>query len=81
MDFEIKCGSSVFLWLLAGEFAAHAGAVNCLKISRRKRGEIATGGDDKKVNIWNPGKSSAILVCAALLPELVQMGNTGTRGV
>jgi len=45
-----------------GDFAAHVGAVNCLKIGRKSHGVLATGGEDKKVNLWAIGNSSAILV-------------------
>ena len=48
--------------LRADEFAAHAGAVNCLKIGRKSSGVLVTGGDDKKINVWAIGKPNAILV-------------------
>jgi hypothetical protein len=47
------------------EFAAHAGAVNCLKIGRKSSGVLVTGGDDRKVNVWAIGKPNAILVRGA----------------
>ncbi len=50
----------------AGEFAAHAAAVNCLRIGRKSSGVLVTGGEDKKVNVWAIGKPSAILVGAII---------------
>jgi hypothetical protein len=44
------------------EFAAHASAVNCLRIGRKSAGVLVTGGEDRKVNVWAIGKPAAILV-------------------
>lgn len=43
----------------AGEFVAHEGAVNCLRIGRNTAGVLATGGEDKKVNLWRIGQHEA----------------------
>lgn len=40
---------------------AHDGAINCLSIGHRSGKVIATGGDDKKVNLWALGKSYCIM--------------------
>ena len=50
-----------------GEWVAHGGAVNCLHIGRRSGSVLATGSDDKKVNIWSLGKQNALMVSP---PEL-----------
>ena len=44
------------------EFVAHASNVNCLHIGRRSGGVLATGGDDKQVNLWAIGKPHALVV-------------------
>ncbi|KAF2347815.1 WD40 repeat, partial [Trinorchestia longiramus] len=44
------------------EFVAHAGAVNCLALGHKSGRVLATGGDDKKVNLWAVGKPNCILV-------------------
>ena len=44
------------------EFVAHGSAVNCLQIGRKSGSVMATGGDDKKVNVWAIGKPNAIMV-------------------
>ncbi|KAG2455090.1 hypothetical protein HYH02_000910 [Chlamydomonas schloesseri] len=41
------------------EFAAHAGDVRCVRIGRKTAGVLVTGGDDKKVNVWALGKTTA----------------------
>ena len=43
------------------EFAAHAGNVRCVSIGRKSCQVIATGGDDKKVNVWALGKPNALM--------------------
>lgn len=40
----------------ADEFVAHNGTVNCLRIGRNTAGVLATGGEDKKVNLWRIGQ-------------------------
>lgn len=44
------------------EFVAHTSTVNCLKVGRKSAGVLVTGGEDKKVNVWAIGKSTAVLV-------------------
>ncbi len=44
------------------EFVAHGSAVNCLQLGRKSGSVMATGGDDKKVNVWAIGKPNAIMV-------------------
>ncbi len=46
----------------AVEFAAHNGDVRCVRIGRKTSGVLATGGDDKKVNVWAIGRTTATLV-------------------
>ncbi|GIL43588.1 hypothetical protein Vafri_1283, partial [Volvox africanus] len=41
------------------EFAAHVGDVRCVRIGRKTAGVLVTGGDDKKVNVWAIGKTTA----------------------
>ncbi|KAG2497953.1 hypothetical protein HYH03_004215 [Edaphochlamys debaryana] len=41
------------------EFAAHAGDVRCVRIGRKTAGVLVTGGDDKKVNVWAIGRTTA----------------------
>lgn len=44
------------------EFVAHVGDVNCLKIGRSNPSLIATGGEDRKVNIWEVGQMKVLTV-------------------
>lgn len=46
------------------EFVAHTSNVNCLQVGRKSAGVLATGGEDKKVNVWAIGKSTPVLVSA-----------------
>ncbi|KAJ3124937.1 ADP-ribosylation factor-like protein 13B [Nowakowskiella sp. JEL0407] len=39
-------------------FVAHSSLVNCLKIGRKSASVLATGGDDKKVNLWSIGSTT-----------------------
>ena len=42
------------------DFVAHASTVNSVFIGRKSGALMATGGDDKKVNIWSIGKPNCI---------------------
>eukprot|EP00730_Choanoeca_flexa_P016469 TRINITY_DN7786_c0_g1_i1.p1 TRINITY_DN7786_c0_g1~~TRINITY_DN7786_c0_g1_i1.p1 ORF type:complete len:709 (+),score=84.60 TRINITY_DN7786_c0_g1_i1:76-2202(+) len=42
------------------DFVAHSAKVNCVTIGRCSGRFLATGGDDRKVNIWQLGKPNAI---------------------
>jgi len=43
------------------EFAAHSSAVRCAAIGRKSNQVIATGGEDRKVNVWAVGKPQPVL--------------------
>jgi WD40 repeat protein len=43
------------------EFAAHSSAVRCAAIGRKSNQVIATGGEDRKVNVWALGKPQPVL--------------------
>ncbi|KAJ3103762.1 Katanin p80 WD40 repeat-containing subunit B1 [Phlyctochytrium planicorne] len=43
------------------DFVAHSSAVTCLKISPKSGRILITGGEDRKVNLWAIGKTTAIL--------------------
>ncbi|XP_065827403.1 katanin p80 WD40 repeat-containing subunit B1-like isoform X2 [Oscarella lobularis] len=43
------------------DFVAHSSNVNCLAIGQQSGRVLATGGDDRKVNIWAVGKPNNIL--------------------
>lgn len=45
-----------------GEFVAHSGDVNCVRIGRGTAGVLATGGQDKKVNLWRTGQAEVVKV-------------------
>lgn len=47
----------------ADEFVAHSSTVNCLRIGRNTAGVLATGGEDKKVNLWRIGQPHVAKVC------------------
>lgn len=42
------------------EFVAHGSSVNCLALNHSGR-TLATGGDDRKVNLWNTGKPNVLV--------------------
>jgi katanin p80 WD40 repeat-containing subunit B1 len=43
------------------EFAAHSSTVRCAAIGRKSNQVIATGGEDRKVNVWAVGKPQPVL--------------------
>ncbi|KAL1457730.1 hypothetical protein WDU94_007924 [Cyamophila willieti] len=43
------------------DFMAHGASVNCLSLGKKSGQVLATGGDDKKVNLWALGKSNCIM--------------------
>lgn len=43
------------------EFVAHKANVNCLAMGHSNQ-VLATGGDDKKVNLWAIGRQSCLMV-------------------
>jgi len=48
--------------LFTEEFVAHMPNVNCLALGHKSGRVLATGGDDKKVNLWAVGKQNCIMV-------------------
>ena len=44
------------------EFVAHSAGVKCLKIGKKACKLLATGGEDRKVNIWVIGKPTSLAV-------------------
>lgn len=46
----------------AEEFVAHKSNVNCLAMGHKSNQVLATGGDDKKVNLWAIGRQSCLMV-------------------
>jgi WD40 repeat protein len=48
--------------IFAEDFSAHDANVNCVALGRKSARVLATGGDDKKVNLWAVGKPNCILV-------------------
>ena len=42
------------------EFAAHATNVNCVAVGPLSGQVLATGGDDKRVNVWRVGNSASV---------------------
>ena len=47
----------------AEEFVAHGSCVNCLALNQSGR-TLATGGDDRKVNLWAVGNPNLLIVSA-----------------
>ncbi|KAI5641503.1 WD domain, g-beta repeat domain-containing protein [Phthorimaea operculella] len=43
------------------EFVAHKANVNCLAMGHKSNQVLATGGDDKKVNLWAIGRQSCLM--------------------
>ncbi|KAG7311555.1 hypothetical protein JYU34_002602 [Plutella xylostella] len=43
------------------EFVAHKANVNCLAMGHKSKQVLATGGDDKKVNLWAIGRQSCLM--------------------
>jgi len=48
------------VWKLQ-DFVAHAGNVNCARLGEKSGQVLATGGEDKRVNIWKVGKPNAMM--------------------
>ena len=47
---------------------AHGSSVNCLALNHSGR-TLATGGDDRKVNLWNTGKPNLLVVSRTRLQQ------------
>ncbi len=47
---------------LPGEFVAHGSTVNCLALSPSNGRTLATGGDDRKINLWIVGQPNVLTV-------------------
>lgn len=65
---RIQCASLVkfikcIICFFAEEFVAHKANVNCLAMGHKSNQVLATGGDDKKVNLWAIGRQSCLMVC------------------
>ena len=45
-----------------GEFVAHGSNVNCLALSPSNGRTLATGGDDRRINLWAVGQPNALMV-------------------
>ena len=54
---------------LAEEFTAHSDTVNCVCIGRKSGRVLATGGDDRNVNIWTVGQPNVVMVCRGPAPR------------
>ena len=53
-------GATGYSGFKAHEYVAHSSKVNCLVIGPRSGAVLATGGDDKRVNVWKIGRASPI---------------------
>lgn len=62
----------VFIQFLE-EFVAHKANVNCLAMGHKSNQVLATGGDDKKVNLWAIGRQSCLMVSSHLFPSRSQL--------
>lgn len=51
------------VWKLQ-DFVAHTGRVHCARLGEKSGQVLATGGDDKRVNIWKVGKPHALMSLA-----------------
>lgn len=49
-------------YLTIGEFVAHGANVNCLALSPGNGRTLATGGEDRRVNVWMVGNPTPLLV-------------------
>jgi katanin p80 WD40 repeat-containing subunit B1 len=72
----------------AHEYVAHSTKVNCVAIGPHSGAVLATGGDDKRVNVWKIGRASHIWsltgnstaiesVCFDPCEELLFSGSSG----
>ena len=52
---------------------AHGSSVNCLALNHSGR-TLATGGDDRKVNLWNTGKPNLLVVSRTRLSKGLLLG-------
>ncbi len=48
--------------MAAVDFPAHGTGVNCLRIGRKTKAVLVTGGEDKRVNLWAIGKVQPVCV-------------------
>ena len=48
------------IWRLQ-EFVGHNGAVHCARLGQKSNQILATGGEDKRVNIWQIGNPQALV--------------------
>jgi len=58
------------------EWSAHTSDVRCLHLGRRSGSLLATGGDDRKVNVWAIGKPHALVVRPHAQPGGLSTGDS-----
>lgn len=63
LHFTNTCNMNDQVPLFTEEFVAHKANVNCLAMGHKSNQVLATGGDDKKVNLWAIGRQSCLMVC------------------
>lgn len=56
-----------------GEFLAHTSNVNCLALSPTNGRTLATGGDDRRINLWIVGQPNCLMVRSSC-PQYSQRG-------
>lgn len=57
-----RCVLRLSHFLTIGEFVAHGANVNCLALSPGNGRTLATGGEDRRVNVWMVGNPTPLLV-------------------
>ena len=53
---------NMYYFCLSAEFVAHSSSVNCLALTPNNGRMLATGGDDRRINLWLIGQPNNIMV-------------------
>jgi len=65
-------------WKLC-EFVAHSSSVNCLALSPSNGRTLATGGEDRRINLWMVGQPNALMSISGITSPVQSVAFNNTE--